>query len=202
MRSKNPEIMEKIIEVIDDFYKENNYLPTMREIAEIAQISKTSVCEYIAVMKQKGMIENNGLWRGVKTPYVNKVSVQPTLVPLVGTVACGTPMLAEENIETYLPLPAEFLGRGKYFVLKAQGKSMINAGINPGDYVIVREQETAEIGQIVVALIDDEATLKRYYIDDVKKQIRLHPENDDMEDMFFDNIVIQGVAVKVLKDLL
>ena len=202
MRSKNPEIMEKIIEVIDDFYKENNYLPTMREIAEIAQISKTSVCEYIAVMKQKGMIENNGLWRGVKTPYVNKVSVQPTLVPLVGTVACGTPMLAEENIETYLPLPAEFLGRGKYFVLKAQGKSMINAGINPGDYVIVREQETAEMGQIVVALIDDEATLKRYYIDDVKKQIRLHPENDDMEDMFFDNIVIQGVAVKVLKDLL
>ncbi len=202
MRSKNPEIMEKIIEVIDDFYKKNNYLPTMREIAEIAQISKTSVCEYIAVMKQKGMIENNGLWRGVKTPYVNKVSVQPTLVPLVGTVACGTPMLAEENIETYLPLPAEFLGRGKYFVLKAQGKSMINAGINPGDYVIVREQETAEIGQIIVALIDDEATLKRYYIDDVKKQIRLHPENDDMEDMFFDNIVIQGVAVKVLKDLL
>ena len=90
MRSKNPEIMEKIIEVIDDFYKENNYLPTMREIAEIAQISKTSVCEYIAVMKQKGMIENNGLWRGVKTPYVNKVSVQPTLVPLVGIVACGT----------------------------------------------------------------------------------------------------------------
>ena len=202
MRSKNPEIMEKIIEVIDDFYKENNYLPTMREIAEIAQISKTSVCEYIAVMKQKGMIENNGLWRGVKTPYVNKVSVQPTLVPLVGTVACGTPMLAEENIETYLPLPAEFLGRGKYFVLKAQGKSMINAGINPGDYVIVREQETAEIGQIIVALIDDEATLKRYYIDNNSHQIRLHPENDEMEDMFFDDITIQGIAVKVLKDLL
>ena len=78
---------------------------------------------------------------------------------------------------------------------------MVNAGINSGDYVIVRQQETAEEGQIVVALIENEATLKRYYLDKARKQIRLHPENDKMSDMYFDNIVIQGVAIKVIKDL-
>ena len=78
---------------------------------------------------------------------------------------------------------------------------MIDAGINDGDYVIIRKQETAEQGQIIVALIDNEATLKRYYIDRRKKKVRLHPENKDMEDMYFDSIVIQGVAVKVIKDI-
>ena len=79
---------------------------------------------------------------------------------------------------------------------------MIKAGIEDGDFVIVKQQETAEIGQIVVALIDNEATLKRYYIDDKKQQVRLHPENDKMQDMYFKNIVIQGIAVKVIKDLI
>ena len=78
---------------------------------------------------------------------------------------------------------------------------MINAGVSSGDYVIVRKQETAEEGQIVVALVDDEATLKRYYRDTKTKRIRLHPENDAMQDMYFNNIQIQGIAVKVIKDL-
>ena len=84
----------------------------------------------------------------------------------------------------------------------AKGNSMINAGIEDGDYVIVRQQQTADEGQIVVAMVEDsECTLKRYYMDKSKKQIRLHPENDTMEDMFFDNISIQGIAVKVVKNL-
>ena len=78
---------------------------------------------------------------------------------------------------------------------------MINAGIDDGDLVIIRQQDTANEGQIVVALIDNEATLKRYYLDNKKKKIRLHPENDELDDMFFDEIAIQGVAVKILKDL-
>ena len=78
---------------------------------------------------------------------------------------------------------------------------MINAGIDDGDYVIVKQQEIAEQGQIVVALINDESTLKRYYLDNKKQRVRLHPENDEMEDMFFKNISIQGIAVKVIKDL-
>jgi len=78
---------------------------------------------------------------------------------------------------------------------------MIKAGINNGDLVVIKQQENAEEGQIVVALIESEATLKRYYIDKKKRKVRLHPENDNMEDLYFDNIIIQGIAVKVIKDL-
>ena len=122
-------------------------------------------------------------------------------VPVVGGIACGVPILAEENIERYIPIPKDFLGNGNFFILQAQGNSMINAGIADGDYVIVRQQETAEIGQIVVALIGEEATLKRYYIDRERRKIRLHPENSRMKDMYYDSITIQGVAIKVIKDL-
>jgi len=123
-------------------------------------------------------------------------------MPVVGTIACGTPILAEENIESYLSISGKFLGPGVFFVLVAKGDSMINAGIDNGDYVIVRQQNSADEGQIVVALVEDgECTLKRYYKDEKRKKIRLHPENNEMEDMYFDTISIQGVAVKVIKNL-
>ena len=129
---------------------------------------------------------------------INEVSY----LPVVGSIACGTPLLAEENIEKYLPIPTEFLGNGKYFILRANGDSMIKANIEDGDYVIIKQQETAEVGQIIVALINDEATLKRYYLDDKRQKVRLHPENDEMQDMYFKNVIIQGIAVKVIKDLI
>jgi len=122
-------------------------------------------------------------------------------VPLVGTIACGTPMLAEQNIESYIPISKELIGQGTFFALHAKGDSMINANIGDGDFVIVRQQNYANEGDIIVALIDEEATLKRYFLDKKQQKIRLHPENDELSDMFFDNINIQGVAVKVLKDL-
>ena len=106
-----------------------------------------------------------------------------------------------ENVEQYIPISTALLGQGKFFALHARGNSMINANIEDGDFVIVRQQNTAEDGQLVVALIDDEATLKRYYRDNKNRQIRLHPENDAMSDMYYDEIAIQGVAVKVIKDL-
>ena len=153
-------------------------------------------------MTQKGLISNKGGSRGIVTKSMQKIRQDTVEVAVVGSVACGLPLLAEENIECYLPISKEFLGSGKYFILKANGNSMINAGICDGDYVIVKQQETAEEGQIVVALIDDEATLKRFYRDDKQKKIRLHPENNRMKDMYFDNVVIQGIAVKVIKDLI
>ena len=101
-----------------------------------------------------------------------------------------------------MTISGDFLGAGNYFVLMAKGESMINAGIDDGDYVVIRQQPSAEEGQIVVAMVEDgEATLKRYYKDKRRKKVRLHPENDEMEDMFFDSIEIQGVAVKVIKNL-
>ena len=201
MRSKNSELMNNIVEFINREYFDSGRTPTMQEIATAFGISKGCVSNYIAEMHEKGMLENSGTCRGVRTKKMEKLQQAVEYLPVVGSIACGTPMLAEENIETYLPISTEFLGAGSYFILKAYGESMINAGIDDGDLVVVRQQETAEEGQIVVALIDNETTLKRYYLDEKRKRIRLHPENDGMDDMYFKSIDIQGVAIKVIKDL-
>ena len=111
-------------------------------------------------------------------------------------------MFAEENIEGFIALSKDMLGPGEFFGLWAKGESMINADIYPGDLVIIRSQDYAEDGDIVVALCNNEdATLKRFFRDTKRKGYRLHPENDEMEDMFFKKLTIQGVAVKVLKDI-
>lgn len=111
-------------------------------------------------------------------------------------------LLAEQNIEYYVPIPKSQIGNGKHYILTANGNSMINAGINDGDKVLIRIQSTAEEGQIVVARVDDEATLKRYYIDREKQKVRLHPENNRMKDIYVDNIEIQGIAITITKSLI
>ena len=201
MKGKNQSLMDNIVSYIDNRYTETNQAPSMREIAKKFELSVSTVKWYIDILVEKGILSNNSSYRGLSTNKMTKSTSNINQIPIVGTIACGSPLFAEENIECYVPLPTALIGKGKFFILKANGDSMINAGINTGDYVIVRQQDYAEEGQIVVALTGDEATLKRYYIDNDKKQIRLHPENDNMEDMFFDTISIQGVAVKVLKDL-
>ncbi len=201
MRTKNQELMNSIISLVDSEYDKNRRVPTIREIASKLQISKSSVGDYLNVMAKKGLIKLNSGSRGIITNKMQKSKLDVAQIPIVESIACGTPLFAEENIESYIHISKEFLGNGNYFILKASGNSMVNAEICDGDYVIVKQQETAEEGQIIVALIDDEATLKRYYLDKANKKIRLHPENNKMKDMFFDSIVIQGVAVKVIKDL-
>lgn len=202
MRTKSTELMDKIIEYVDSQYNQTGRTPTMEEIAVKMKITKGCVSNYIKEMTERKLILNNGGSRGIMTKTMSKSKLGVLQVPVVGSIACGTPLLAEENIECYLPISKELLGNGKFFILKANGDSMINANICNGDCVVVKQQETAEEGQIVVALINDEATLKRYYLDNNNKQIRLHPENDTMQDMFFKSIIIQGVAVKVIKDLI
>lgn len=196
MRSKNQELMKDIVDFIDDYHRDNFTTPTMREIASKFNITTACVSKYIAEMQDRGMLEHTKGKSGIKTASMNKVQTSTSLLPVVGSVSCGKMIFAEENVETYLPIPTSILGQGRFFILKAHGDSMINAGINDGDYVIVHKQDYAEVGQIVVALVDDEATLKRYYLDNDRKQVRLHPENEKYEDMYFDNIIIQGVAVK------
>ncbi|MCI7003488.1 MAG: transcriptional repressor LexA [Clostridia bacterium] len=201
MRTKNQELITKMINFIESEYQKNGLAPTLREIASEFNITSACVSHYLTEMKEKGLIQSNGKSRSIKTSKMQSMLNEVSYLPVVGSIACGTPLLAEENIEKYLPVPTDFLGAGKFFILRANGNSMIKAGIEDGDYVIVKQQETAEIGQIIVALINDEATLKRYYIDNEKQQVRLHPENDKMNDMYFKNVVIQGIAVKVIKDL-
>ncbi len=202
MRTKDTALMEEIINYIDKIYSKEGIIPTMREISKALHISLGCVSNYVSEMKAKGLIKYDGGSRRIKTESMLKFKNAVQHLPVVGSIACGTPILAEENVEYYLPVSQEFLGNGKYFILKAKGDSMINAGIANGDYVIVRQQDFAEEGQIVLALVNDEDTLKRFYLNKGLKKVRLHPENDKMNDMLYDNIVIQGVAVKVIKDLI
>lgn len=202
MRTKNPELIKNIIDFINIQFKDKGQAPSLREIAKEFKISTSCVWKYLQEMNNKGLISNKGGFRGIKTKYMETAKDNVKQIAIVGSVACGTPLLAEQNIDGYLSISKSFLGSGQYFILVANGNSMVDAGICDGDYVLIKQQETAEEGQIVVALIDDEATLKRYYLDNKNKKIRLHPENKNMQDMFFDKIEIQGVATKVIKDLI
>lgn len=201
MRTKDTDKMNKIVSFIEERYMQDNTVPTINEIADYMDMEKGNVSRYLADMSERGMLDmSNGL-RNARTRNMNKVKSLIESVPIVGCIACGTPILAEENVESYVYMSREFLGEGRFFALRAKGNSMINANINDGDVVIIKQQNTANEGQIIVALIDDEATLKRYYRDTKKRMVRLHPENDDMEDMYFKNIEIQGVVKKVIKDV-
>lgn len=201
MRSKNQEIMQEIVSYINNTFMDTHIVPSLQEISDRVGLSKGTVSKYIAAMEERGIIERTSSRRGIMTLLISKMR-NFHVIPVVGKIACGTPILAEQNIESYMSISGNFLGTGEFFVLVAQGESMINAGIDDGDYVVIRKQSTANEGQIVVALIDgEEATLKRFYIDRMKKKIRLHPENDEMKDMYYDRIDIQGIVVKVIKDV-
>lgn len=202
MRTKNEAIIQAILDYINDEFFIKNSSPSVQKIADKVGIVKSAVSRYLSEMESRGLIFRSNTYYGITTVKIKKAMSNVTRLPIVGDIACGTPLLAEENIESYLTISGDFLGSGNYFVLKANGNSMINVGINDGDYVVVRQQNNADQGQIVVALVNDgECTLKKYYRDNRRRKIRLHPENDDMEDMYFDNIEIQGIAVKVIKNL-
>lgn len=201
MRTKDKELMNKMLNYINDNFEKTGRTPTYREIAKEFSITSGCVSNYIKEMAEKNMLENSFGSRGIRTLKMKKSNNAIEQLGVVGTIACGSPMYAEENIETYISFPRALLGNGEFFILRANGESMIDAGIDDGDLVIIRKQETAEEGDIIVALINDEATLKRFYRDKKRRKIRLHPENAKLEDMYFDNIAIQGVAIKVIKDL-
>ena len=202
MRSKNEETILNIIEYINVKFFTVREIPSVQEIADHIGVVKSTVSKYLTEMENRGLITRDNTHYSIETLKMKKTMKNTQQLPIVGNIACGTPILAEQNIESYLTISGDFLGTGTFFVLMAKGDSMINAGINDGDYVIVRQQPSAEEGQIVVAMVEDgECTLKRYYKDKRRKKIRLHPENEKMKDMFFDNIEIQGVALKVIKNI-
>lgn len=199
MRTRSPEIFEKIVEYINLYYKKRGMSPSLAEIATNIGVNKSTISRCLAEMKERGLVDIEGNHRGLSTEYTQKHKNVKS-VPIVGSVACGTPIFAKENIESELFISSSMLGEGEFFGLRAEGESMVNAGISDGDYVIARRQNTADEGQIVVALIDDSATLKRFYTDKKNKKIKLHPENDKMEDMYFDTVEIQGVVKKIIKN--
>lgn len=197
MRSKDKTLMAAIEKFVSDYTDSNGISPTMQEVADGVGSSKATVQRYIAQLCDDGILD----YSGYRTMTSTKTKAAAIRVPVLGTIACGIPKFAEENIEEYVRLPVALFGKSNFFILRAYGDSMIEAGIDNGDLVLIRQQNYADEGQIVVALMEDEATLKRFYPEPKKHRIRLHPENSRMDDIYVDNCEIQGVAVKVLKDL-
>ena len=198
MRSKNAEWFPMIENFINQYREQNNASPSVQEIANHIGVAKSTASRYLSTMREKGMIEFDG-HRNIATRETIRTRAETVLVPILGCVSCGLPKFAEENIEEYVRLPIALFGKGDFFILRANGDSMIEANIDHGDLVVIRQQSHAEEGQIVVALIEDEATLKRYYPEPEQHRVRLHPENKRLQDIYVDDCSIQGVAVKVIK---
>ena len=179
-----------ILEFIRSEIEQKGYPPSVREICSAVGLKSTSsVHAHLTQLEKKGLLR-----RDPTKPRAMEVLDGPVSrgrsVPLVGRVTAGLPILATENIEDYLVLPQSLQGRGDLFALRVQGESMIEDGIEDGDIVVLRRQETAVNGELVVAMIDDEATLKRIYYED--GHVRLQPENAAMEPIYADEVVILG----------
>lgn len=202
MRHKSVELMNAIQSFVDNYYISNRHSPSTTEIAEAVGIARGTAYKYLVDMAERGMIRYDG--QQITTEKTSKVNAELTSVAILGSVACGLPQLEEENAEEYLSLPVALFGSGTFYLLRAKGTSMIEAGINPGDLVLVRKQSTAQNGEIVVALVNNENTLKRLFVDQEHNCVRLHPENKTMEDIIVsegEELQIQGVAVHVIKAL-
>lgn len=196
MSEKTSLFLKELYDYIRDFSQKNGYPPTVREIQAHFGIKSTASVAYY--LKQ---LENNNLIRHSKSKKRSLEIVgecKADQVPLLGEIAAGTPILAVENIDSYMPLPEGFFGgNAPLFMLQVRGNSMIEAGINNGDFVVIRKQETAENGEIAAVMIDNEVTLKRFYKE--KSTFRLHPENRDMEDIITESADILGVLVGLLR---
>lgn len=198
MRSKSIEVMNQIKTFIEEYYSEHYNSPSTTQIAEAIGRTRGNVHNYLVEMRERGMLSYSG--REISTDKIREMNPKLVRAAILGNVSCGLPQFAEENIEEYVSLPESLFGKGTFYLLRARGESMVEAGIDSGDLVVIRQQSDAKEGQIVVALVDNEATLKRFYKE--KNRIRLHPENREMDDIYVDDCIIQGVAVKVLKDLI
>ena len=203
MRPLNQSTMEAIRDCIADNTCYDGDCLTVRTIAFRAGIPFQTVGYYLKKMIDSGEIEPDERYGYQFAEKKQKFRQLYRVVEIVGRVSCGQLNIAESDICEYVKLPAELFGSGEYFALRADGDSMINAGIESGDTVLIRKQNTAQPGQIVVMLstefTDSGATLKRYYPEPEKKRIRLHPENDEMDDFYISEGIIQGVAEKVIK---
>jgi len=184
----------KVYLYVKNYILEKGFPPTVREIGQAVGASSTStVHAHLNHLEREGFIR-----RDPDKPRAleildknNQVRSNVLALPVIGTVTAGTPILAEENIEEYLPLPLSFVREEDSFILRVRGDSMIEAGIFDKDYVIVRKQDYADDGDIVVALLDDSATVKRFFMDD-RNVIRLQPENSSMEPIIVSQVTILG----------
>ena len=164
------------------------------------KIAVSSAHRYLVAMAEKDMVSyEDGV---LSTPKIKRMNPAVSPAAIVGTIPCGSPEEKEAHVEEYLPLSVSFFGKGDFYALRASGSSMTGAQIDDGDLVIIRQQHAAQVGEIVVALTDeDKNTLKRLLYDDDRQSYYLHPENKDMEDIYVSGLRVQGVATHVIKAL-
>ena len=199
MKHKSNTTQEVIYKYINSYFLESGTYPSIRMVAEKTGIPRPTVHRYLTEMGRTGTI---GYSSGIThTPLGEKMKGGQVTVPLLGEVSCGLPSPDEELIEEYFHLPQALVGEGPLYLLRARGDSMIGAGIHRGDLVLVRQTSEARAGQIAVVLAEGEVTLKRYFPEPENNRIRLHPENPTMEDIYVSDAMVQGIALKVLKDL-
>ena len=202
MRKKNIEKRQRVYNFINSFIKEYGVSPSYDEISSSLHIPKSTLFIYMRALEDEGFITRLGRNQLVTLENTNSID----RVPVIGSIACGKPKLALEDIQGFIPVNIDWLGPGEYFGLIADGDSMIDININKGDVVIIRKQSTADNGQVVAAMIPDEfggewtSTLKRFYKE--RGTFRLHPENDRYDDIYVDELEILGVAVKCISDVL
>ena len=213
MTEKITKRQQAVLSAIEDCIREKGYGPTVREVCQSLGLSSPSTVHvHLRALEEKGFIKRDPLKsRSIALTYPldfdedSVVNVEePNFdklisVPLVGDVAAGTHILAQENITDTLMLPTDIVGDAASFMLSVHGESMIEAGINDGDFVVVKEQPVANNGDIVVALIDDGATVKTYYRE--ADHVRLQPENSTMEPIITTSCTICGKVVAVFRRL-
>lgn len=195
------EKQKRILAFLKQEVMDKGYPPSVREICEAVGLKSTSTVHgYLERLEKKGMIR-----RDPTKPRAIEILDDTTIiskkelvnVPIVGRVTAGQPILAVENIEDTFPLPVEYLHNSNVFMLTVKGDSMIEAGILDGDYVIVKQQTTASNGEMVVALLEDEATVKTFYKEDA--HIRLQPENSALEPIIVRDVHILGKVIGVIR---
>jgi len=207
MVSKKPRgsTQEKILSYIQSSIETQGYAPSVREIGEAVGLSSTSTVHgHLRRLEKKGLLHRDamkpramGLSKELSSAVSGNDQIRP--LPVIGCVAAGQPILAEQNVEDTLSLPAAFVGEGCHFILRVRGDSMIQAGILNGDYIVVRQQPDANNGEIVVAMVDDEATVKRFYKEN--GHFRLQPENDSMQPIIVPTVVILGKVISLLRKI-
>ena len=198
-RRARGDTQQLILSFIEQEIARKGYPPSVREIGDAVGLRSTSTVHgHLRRLEARGLLRRDAMKpRAMEVRSENAPRGSMKLVPLVGNVAAGSPILAEEYVEDQLALPEALLGDGKHFILRVHGDSMIDAGIMDGDYVVVRQQNTAINGEIVVAMIEGNATVKRFYKEG--GHFRLQPENSTMLPIITKNVDIAGKVVTVFR---
>ena len=203
MPAKISKKQQEILDYLKEEILSRGYPPTVREICEKVGLKSTSsVHSHLSTLERNGYIRRDPTKpRAIEIcdDSFQMVRTEMASLPVVGNVAAGQPILAQENIESYFPIPAEILPSGESFALRVRGDSMINAGIFDGDLLFVSSCNTARNGEIIVVLIDDSATVKTFYKEN--GHIRLQPENDTMEPIIVDQCMILGKVFGVFRTM-